>query len=164
MKVKSEVAQSCPTLRDPMDYSPPGSSIHEISQARVLEWGATAFSKKKKNIYIYVYTHVNVYIHIYAHMEDTSCVAPSHPGSQSPYRHFQIGRSVTLSPVLKFPYMCASAVMHLFEAHKMQKCFQVQLMSNQTEARVHPCPGTSWVSGHSKMLLAAGTTQVEGEE
>ena len=46
MKVKSEseVAQSCPTLRDPMDCSRPGSSIHGIFQARVLEWGAIAFS------------------------------------------------------------------------------------------------------------------------
>ena len=46
IKVKSEskVAQSCPTLRDPMDCSPPGSSIHGIFQARVLEWGAIAFS------------------------------------------------------------------------------------------------------------------------
>ena len=46
MKVKSEseVAQPCPTLRDPMDCSPPGSSIHGIFQARVLEWGAIAFS------------------------------------------------------------------------------------------------------------------------
>ena len=46
MKVKtgSEVTQSCPTLRDPMDCSPPGSSAHGISQARVLEWGAVAFS------------------------------------------------------------------------------------------------------------------------
>lgn len=34
----------------------------------------------------YVYTHVNVYVHLYAHMEDTSCVAPSHPGSQSTKR------------------------------------------------------------------------------
>ena len=44
MKVKSEsgVAQSCPTLCDPMDCSPPGSSIHGIFQARVLEWGAIA--------------------------------------------------------------------------------------------------------------------------
>ena len=47
MKVKSEkeVAQSCPTLSDPMDYSLPGSSIHGIFQARVLEWGAIAFSE-----------------------------------------------------------------------------------------------------------------------
>ena len=47
MKVKneSEVAQSCPTLRDPMDCSLPGSSVHGIFQARVLEWGAIAFSE-----------------------------------------------------------------------------------------------------------------------
>ena len=46
MKVKSEseVAQSCPTLSDPMDGSLPGSSIHGIFQVRVLEWGAIAFS------------------------------------------------------------------------------------------------------------------------
>ena len=46
MKVKSEieVTQSCPTLRDPTDCSLPGSSIHGIFQARVLEWGAIAFS------------------------------------------------------------------------------------------------------------------------
>ena len=45
MKVKSEsdIAQSYPTLSDPMDCSPPGSSIHGIFQARVLEWGAIAF-------------------------------------------------------------------------------------------------------------------------
>ena len=41
---ESEVAQLCPTLRDPMDCSPPSSSIHGILQARVLEWGAIAFS------------------------------------------------------------------------------------------------------------------------
>ena len=40
----SSVAQSCPTLRDPMDCSLPGSSVHGIFQARVLEWGAIAFS------------------------------------------------------------------------------------------------------------------------
>ena len=47
MKVKSEseVAQSCLTLSDPMDHSLPGSSIHGIFQARVLEWGAIAIYK-----------------------------------------------------------------------------------------------------------------------
>ena len=44
VKSESEVAQLCPTLRDPMDCSPPGSSIHGIFQARVLEWGAITFS------------------------------------------------------------------------------------------------------------------------
>ena len=63
MKVK--VAQSCPTPIDPMDCSLPGSSTHGIFQARVLEWGAIAFSEiinipppkkiKKKNIKIWRY-------------------------------------------------------------------------------------------------------------
>ena len=44
MKSESEVAQSCPTLHDPMVCSAPGSSVHGIFQARVLEWGAIAFS------------------------------------------------------------------------------------------------------------------------
>ena len=43
-KSESEVAQSCPTLSDPMDCSPPGSSVHGTLQARVLEWVAIAFS------------------------------------------------------------------------------------------------------------------------
>ena len=41
----SEVAQSCPTLGDPMDCSPPGSSVHGIFQARILEWVAISFSR-----------------------------------------------------------------------------------------------------------------------
>ena len=44
VKSESEVTQSYPTLRDPMDCSPPGSSINGIFQATVLEWGAIAFS------------------------------------------------------------------------------------------------------------------------
>ena len=44
VKSESEVAQSCPTLHNPMDCSLPGSSVHGIFQARVLEWGAIAFS------------------------------------------------------------------------------------------------------------------------
>ena len=43
---ESEVTQLCPTPSDPMDCSLPGSSIHGILQARVLEWGAIAFSDK----------------------------------------------------------------------------------------------------------------------
>ena len=53
MKVKSEseVTQSYPTLHDPMDCSLPGSSVHGIFQARVLEWGAIAFSMVKVDKY-----------------------------------------------------------------------------------------------------------------
>ena len=52
MKVKSEseIAQLCQTPSNPMDYSPPGSSIHGIFQARVLEWGAIAFSRSMKTL------------------------------------------------------------------------------------------------------------------
>ena len=52
VKIESEVAQSCLTLSDPMDCSLLGSSIHGIFQARVLEWGAIAFSNTGvKNIF-----------------------------------------------------------------------------------------------------------------
>ena len=52
MKVKSEseLTQSCPTLSDRMDCSLPGSSVHGIFQARVLEWGAIAFSIAKSEL------------------------------------------------------------------------------------------------------------------
>ena len=52
MKVKSdsEVTQSCLTLSDPMDCSLPGSSVHGVFQARVLEWGAIAFSEWKMRV------------------------------------------------------------------------------------------------------------------
>ena len=47
---ESEVAQSCPTLSDPMDCSAPGSSVHEIFQAGVLEWGAIVC------LHVYIWT------------------------------------------------------------------------------------------------------------
>ena len=60
MKVKreSEVAQLRLTLRDPMDCSPPGSSVHGIFQARVLEWGAVdTDSNLKKNLFKILFPH-----------------------------------------------------------------------------------------------------------
>jgi len=88
MKVKSEseVAQSRLTPSDPMDCSLPGSSTHGIFQARVLEWGAIAFSVcihinicmyvkyihtcMYVNVYIGImyYTHIHVYVRIYTHI------------------------------------------------------------------------------------------------
>ena len=56
---ESEVVQSCPTLSDPTDCSLPGSSIHGIFWATVLEWGAIAFS------HICVYTYIHMCIHTY---------------------------------------------------------------------------------------------------
>ena len=64
MKVKreSEVAQSCPTVSDPMDCSVPTSSVHGIFQARVLEWGAIAFYSaiKKNRMLSFVTTWMNL--------------------------------------------------------------------------------------------------------
>ena len=55
---ESEVTQSCPTLSYPMDCSPPGSSVHGIFQARVLEWGAITFSNHGLDcILIYIFTY-----------------------------------------------------------------------------------------------------------
>ena len=54
MKSENEVAQLCPTLRDPLDCSLPGSSVHGIFQARVLEWIAIAFSVCKTRSIFYV--------------------------------------------------------------------------------------------------------------
>ena len=61
MKVKSEneVAQSYPTLSDPKDCSLPGSSVHGISQAGLLEWGAIAFS-----IYEFSYIFFGIYMYL----------------------------------------------------------------------------------------------------
>ena len=71
---QSEVAQSCPTLCDPMDCSLPGSSVHGIFQAKILEWDAIAFSDifiyliyKKMYIYTHIYKrHIKRYIHLNA--------------------------------------------------------------------------------------------------
>ena len=62
MKVKSEseVAQSCPTPSDPMDCSLSGSSVHGIFQARVLEWGAIAFSSSSPRVWIYLCKHRHI--------------------------------------------------------------------------------------------------------
>ena len=60
MKSESEVAQSCPTPSDPMDCSLPGSSAHGIFQARVLEWGAIAFS----DISTYLLIQIECKMHI----------------------------------------------------------------------------------------------------
>ena len=72
VKSESEVAQLCPTLSDPMDCSLPGSSIHGIFQARVLEWGAIAFSassldvsisrKSLSDLFSYLHIHHNARI------------------------------------------------------------------------------------------------------
>ena len=71
VKSQSEVAQSCPTLSDPMDCSPPGSSVHGIFQARVLEWVAIAFSE---NLCFLI---TIVFLQPYCESRDRACLACS---------------------------------------------------------------------------------------
>ena len=63
VKSESEVAQSCLTRGDPMDCSLPGSCVHGIFQARVLEWGAIAFSKIST---YYHFTHIYSYSYLFS--------------------------------------------------------------------------------------------------
>ena len=83
MKVKSEseVAHSCLTLSDPMDCSLPGSSIHGIFQAKVLEWGAIAFSKVLIGVWIYLWfsylvplIYISVFVLVPSSPDDCSFV------------------------------------------------------------------------------------------
>ena len=81
MKVKSEseVTQSCPTLSEPMDCSPPGSSIHGIFQARVLEWGAIAFSVYSLGIFqiyymLYIVSPGLIFLSSFIHCLHFSCL------------------------------------------------------------------------------------------
>ena len=61
--------QSCPTLCDPIDGSPPGSPLPGILQARVLEWGAIAFSNVYRYINIYIlYMYLNIFTYIVIHI------------------------------------------------------------------------------------------------
>ena len=60
VKSESEVAQSCPTLSDPMNYSLPGSTVHGIFLARVLEWGAIAFSEGHNNRLLYFFEELSL--------------------------------------------------------------------------------------------------------
>ena len=69
VKSESEVAQSCPTHSNPMDYSPPGSSVHGILQARVLEWGAIAFSFKV-HLLILLYSYESLRVRNFSLLTD----------------------------------------------------------------------------------------------
>ena len=55
----AKLLQSCPTLCNPMDYSPPGSSAHRILQARILQWVAIAFSSMYIDVHTHTHTHTS---------------------------------------------------------------------------------------------------------
>ena len=74
VKSESEVTQSCPTPSDPMDCSLPGSSVHGIFQARVLEWGAIAFSEYLSQSWAYEWKKRYLAIRIHLELLFFGCV------------------------------------------------------------------------------------------
>ena len=78
VKSKSEVAQSCPTLSDLMDYNLPGSSIHGIFQGRILEWGAIAFSEDHANLQLNTLQFLvnRIYFQLHSYPSVLSYISP----------------------------------------------------------------------------------------
>ena len=126
MKVKSEseVTQLCPTPSDPMDCSPSGSPVHGIFQARVLEWGAIAFSIIWPNHPLF-FKMLEYYVSFllyswYIWIPLTPSKSPSHPtsvGDQLPrlWCYLSIRTALIRSSIyqlfhLWFPYICFSSV------------------------------------------------------
>ena len=133
VKSESEVAQSCPTLSDPMDCSPPGSSIHGIFQARVLEWGAIAFSDHlvlpKKIIYSYFLEELTVQ-GLLKQMSSKGCCKCS---NHNEHRAFPGSRKGSKK---RGPWVQPG----FWESYPEVK----MLVCSRTTGR---CRGTNWVSG-----------------
>ena len=110
VKSESEVAQSCPTLGDPMDHSLPGSSIHGIFQARVLEWGAIAFSEPYNIVLVLPYISMNPprVPHPEPHSHLPPCtIPPGHPSAPAPSILY---RTWTGDSFLLLYYTCFNAI------------------------------------------------------
>ena len=73
-----QVAQSCPTLCDPMDRSPPGFSVHGILQARILEWVAIS-SDTHTHTHAHTCTHTHTHTHTHSYTIEYYSVTPSQP-------------------------------------------------------------------------------------
>ena len=82
VKSESELSQSCPILSDPMDCSLPDSSVHGIFHARVLEWGATAFSIS--------WPHLSKMCHLYSDQFNVKILSSIHATVRIPHFHFAI--------------------------------------------------------------------------
>ena len=91
---ESEVAQSCPTLCDPMDCSLPGSSVHGISQARILEWAAisfsTACSQPRNQIYVSCMDRWILYHRITWYMLNQSYSSAKYPSERDGFLQFNV--------------------------------------------------------------------------
>ena len=121
MKVKreSEVAQSCPTPSDPMDWSLPGSSVYEIFQARVLEWGAIAFSEIISSLLLlhlccHDYPCIHIFTYLVFHIFECIHIINSWQWScwSKECKHFKFDQfssvqSLSLVPLFSTPWITA---------------------------------------------------------
>ena len=102
VKSKSEVAQSCPTLSDPMDCSPPGSSVHGIFQARVLEWVPIAFSES-----CYIQSKLSAY-NRQLYLQDVLCkLHDNNKANTKTYNRFTKDKEKTIKA-----YYCRKSSIH----------------------------------------------------
>ena len=144
MKVKSqsEIVQSCPTLHDPIDCSLPGSSVHGIFQARVLEWGAIAFSFQKvsgsysrKSVRDALFVPTNRAVRYCHHMIPTPLVSAFDSRVSMSIRHKATLKVLLLPPPMRWTAM------------PMAKLFKCPCLGYQSIAKIsqlpHPtAPGT----------------------
>ena len=113
MKVKSEskVAQSYPTPSDPMDCGPPGPSIHGIFQARVLEWGAIAFSEAYSRTVLFQRSHLQE-ISLGQNVSQLTTLLSSADTFFTAGPSQQREKCVDLQPGTSFFFCCGSATVH----------------------------------------------------
>ena len=95
-KSESEVALSCPTLSNPKDCSLPGSSIHGIFQARVLEWGAIVFSGMK----YYSAIKINAFEPVLMRWMKLEPIIQNEISQKEKYKYHQFSRSVMSNSIL----------------------------------------------------------------
>ena len=126
MKVKSEseVAQSCPTLSDPMDCSLPGSSVRGIFLARVLEWGAIVFSNIARPPYPLstpgvTQTHVH---------QVGDAIKPSHPLSSPSPPTFNLSQHQGLSQWISSSHQVAKVLEIQFQHQSFQWIFRTDFL------------------------------------
>ena len=113
MKVKSEseVTQLCPTLSNPMDCSLPGSSIHGIFQARVLEWGVIAFSKEISSL-----SHYIAFLYFFALItEEGSLISPRYS--------LELCIQMLMSFLFSFAFLFSSFHSYLSSLPRQPFCF-----------------------------------------
>ena len=146
VKTESEVAQSCPTLSNPMDCSLPGSSVHGIFQARELEWVAIAFSKmcsraKERGLRGH---NTHSWSHLFPPKRDGSHKHPSFQNHNTMLTLTHWQKQSNLFPIPRPPLVPDSDALFLREETKPTACLRFEGSSlRKTNLHFHcsPSPG-----------------------